>query len=190
MATLSVKFSFRKPAPADVVNVQTDINDSMDKIDLALGEKRRYRKTDGDMALANNVTNPVTGAGTTTADLALKAVVGDWVEASLSGQFQNQGFVGLLDVWSRLAGTPVNSWGGNNWAAPVAGHQGVPGWRGEASAFTDISGSVIRQIVAGDIDATGLVTMTPYGNGLGGPKYISATAAIPFTWHVINHGQP
>lgn len=190
MATLTTKFALRKPGGADFVSPSLDIGDNMDKIDAALGEKRRYRKTDGAMTLVNNMTNPITGAGTTTADLVFKAVVGDWVEVGINGLWGSEAFFAYLDVWSRVAGTPINSWGGNLWSAPTAGHQGLVGWRGEPSLGHALSGTAVKQIVAGDIDGTGNVTVTPYGSGSGGARTIFAGATVPFMWHAINHGQP
>lgn len=189
MASTSPKLLLRKPAGTDTVNVVSDLSDNFDKIDLASGEKRRYRKADGNMSLANNVTNPITGAGTTLAELTLKAVVNDWIEVGINALWGGEAFQGYIDVWTKIAGTPVNSWGGNLWSAPTAGHQGLVGWRGEASVTSCLSGTAIRQVVAGDIDGSGQVTAGPYGSGGGGVKTIYAVSTIPFLWHMINHGQ-
>lgn len=189
MATTTTKILLRKPAGADNVNVALDISGNMDLLDARLGAKVQYRRTTGNMPIS--VLNPITGAGTTTGDLILKAVVGDWIEVSANGLWDNQAFTGYLDVWSRLAGTPVNSWGGNNWTVPISGHQGIPGWRGEISSYSQISGSIIRQIVAGDLDGSSNVTLTPYATtGSASVKNIFSSVAVLFEWHAINHGNP
>lgn len=189
MPTTTPKISLRKPAGADLVNVTFDIGDNMDKIDARLGEKKQYRRTVGSMA-QTTAGNPITGAGTTTADLILKAVVGDWIEVGCSGIWDNTAGAGYLDIWSRLAGVAVNSWGGNSIAAPVAGHQGVIAWYGLQAVYTPFGGTVIRQVAAGDIDGSGNVTLTPFGVTSAGVKTISGTPATPFVWHAINHGNP
>ncbi len=139
MASNTPKVGLRKPAGADAVSVVFDIGDNMDKIDARLGDKKQYRRTAGNLTIGT-VSNPITGAGTTTADLVLKAVVGDWIEVGFNGLWNNEAGVSYLDVWSRVAGAPVNSWAGNNATAPIAGHQGAPGWWGLGSVLTPFGG--------------------------------------------------
>lgn len=191
MASNTTKIALRKPAGTDAVNVTFDIADNMDKIDARLGDKKRYFKTDGNLVVtATTAAVPLGGAGSTLTLLTVKAVVGDWVGVEVQGLWDTTAIAGYMDAWSFVAGACVNSWSGNSVAVPVSGHSGMPGWVGQISVVSPPAGGTIKQVVAGDLDASGFLNIVLSGFVSSGSKFLYGTAAIPFMYHIINHGNP
>lgn len=91
-----------------------------------------------------------------TLDIVIAAVTGDWIEVGVSGFWFNGATNGYLDACSVVAGAPVNMWGSN--AAPDNNFRGVSAWTGVASREDAIGGSVIREVLAGDLSG-GNVTL-------------------------------
>lgn len=184
MATSTTKLGLRKPAGADLVNVNTDISANMDLIDGATGPKGRARYVSGNLAL-----NSVSWASSGLGDIVLKAVVGDWVEISLCGLWSTEVNTGYLDVASIIAAAIV---AGSGWGSPAIAvtNYGVAGAAGIASVVGHCNGTVMRQIVAGDLDVSSNVTCRVIFRTLGGIKTLYGTVDIPFVWSAKNLGQP
>jgi hypothetical protein len=119
-------------------------------------------------------------------DLVLTAKTDDWVEVGISSLWLNEAVQGDLDAVSIVSGVPVNSWAADG---PVdADHQGVIAWVGVTSAFTTFGGSMMKQLVAGDVDG-GLVTIRfRTRTNIAGDKTIFADGNTPLTVWARNHG--
>lgn len=187
MATSTTKVGLRKPALADLVNVTTDISNNMDLIDARIGSKVMVRYTGGNFTI---IATAWANLPVAVPDLAaIKCNVGDYVEIGASGLWNNDAQVGQLDMVSVVAGVPVNAWGqngpeNNTWA-------GIMSWYGIASAIRPVSGGMIKQVVAGDLDASSNLTLRLRGFvSAAAGKSMFATVGVPFVYWAINHGNP
>ncbi len=112
MATTTTNYVLRKPAAADVVNVTTDISDSMDTIDsnlkrvddaaTAAPRCRVHQIAGSTTALANNAWTPVTWAGAghedyDTANIHDGAANTDRLTIPSNGSYQVSG-KGAIDI--------------------------------------------------------------------------------------------
>ena len=192
MASSTKKIGLRKPSGSDTVNVQFDISDNMEMVDGALGEKKMVRRTTGVLPIGGTAWRKLPTAGETSLDLILKANAGDWVEVSLNGLWSNETPIAALDVCSNpVAGTAVSSWAQKG-GAPVAANLGAMCWYAHSgSVLINISGSVLKQVVVEDLDANGLLRVSPWGrSGSSATRNIFGQAELPFEFWAINHGQP
>lgn len=198
MASLTPKFSFRKPDGADAVNVTIDINETLDKIDKLYGGKALVKRTTTDMIVPHTGYSlgsfwsqlPVgTFVGRDDLDLRVKAVSGDWIEVGVSGLWDAQACDGYLDAIVKDANL---SFGGMS--NPLGGgatvSQGVLAWRGEPGRHSPIGGSVLKQLISSDIDGGGYVNVILIArvNSTSIRRNIWSNANIPFIWFLINHG--
>ena len=192
MASLSKKIGLRKPSISDTVSVDFDISDNMEKIDGALGEKKMVRRVTGLLPITGTAWRKLPTAADTSLDLILKANAGDWIEVAMSGLWSNETPIGALDVCSNpVAGTAVNSWAQKG-GVPVAANLGATCWYAHSgSVLINISGSLLKQVVAEDLDANGLLRVSPWGrSGSSGTRNIFGQTELPFEFWAINHGQP
>lgn len=150
--------------------------------DLGAPLHTKRKRTSGDLTLAVQTWSDVDNAQ----DITLKAKVGDWVEVGMSGAWSDNPVAACLDIVSVVSGLPVNSWA--NDAAPDNSHQGVLAWFGLASAIGPFGGSLVKQIVAGDLSG-GNVVLRIRGRTTGlGTKTLFSSAVNPLHFWARNLG--
>lgn len=184
MATSTTKLGLRKPDAADLVNVVTDLDANFQLIDNAAGATAFYVKTTGNYVFA--ITAWTLFDPSHVSDLVVKAAIGDWVEVKASGTWSNEANAAVLDVQSYVTGAPINPWG----TAKSGTDIGIPSWQGVSGVITPFHGSMIKQIVAGDLDVAGNLNLKLYIRVSGSNKTLFAVADQPFKWWVKNLGQP
>lgn len=111
------------------------------------------------------------------------AVAGDWVEVGIIGVWGTEAVTGHLDVVSMVAGSPAKSWGSNGNVDPTGA--GVRGWTGSNASTTvpaTITGTVIKQLEAADIDSGSVTIRLRYRTGTAASKTLFATAANLLTF--------
>lgn len=142
-----------------------------------------------DRTAGNLTLNSLTWADVDNAlDLTLAAVVGDWIEVSLSGFWNNEAVVARMDAVSVVAGSPVNSWADQ--AAPDNTHFGVGGWFGPSGQQGNIGGSIIKQVVSGDLSGGNVTLRLRYRTSTAANKTLFAAAITPLTFWARNLRQP
>lgn len=121
---------------------------------------KRVAYTGGNFSLTATA---ITAVHATALDIVLAAQVGDQIEYGISALYGNEAQFAGFDVYTVIAGAPVNSLG-PGLSASLAAATGVSGWYMTAPAsFDRLSGSVVGPaLVAGDIDAKGEVTLRLY----------------------------
>ena len=151
--------------------------------------------SDGKVALAKvtagNLTHALSSWGDLDNNLDLTipgtSYVGDLVEVGLSARISNEAVEVYLDVAS-LDGVPaeVNYWGADG--AESGTHAGVLAWSGPASAISTVGGSVMREIVSGDLQSGVLTLRFRVRCASASTKTINATTDIPLHVWAKNHG--
>jgi len=135
----------------------------------------------------NSVTFVAVDTGT---DVTLTGcLIGDWIEVGLSAFVSNEAVGLALDTRTMISGSPVNSVGMavGGAALPTAG---ILAWQAPASVNTAVGGSVIYQLVAGDITATGTVLLRLYAKtATAVNKVIVTDSNDPMTHWARNHGR-
>lgn len=198
MAGLTNKFLFRKPAGTDAVNVDLDINESMDKIDKLYGGKAMVKYTTGNIEIPHPAQSagaywtqlPVGGqAGMNDLDLRVKAIAGDYIEVGVNGLWDAQTPEGYMDCMVKNTATTFSGLA-TPFPSPGSVGQGIVGWRGESTRHIPISGSVFKQLVSGDLDGSGYVNIIFLARSSSTTvrKKIWANAGLPFQVFLINHG--
>lgn len=127
-----------------------------------------------------------------TLDLVLEAQVGDVIECGISAYWppSTVAYYGTLDVQAVQSGIYWSS------ETTTADAGGVPAWQSSStptgsSVSSSARGSVMRQIVASDIDANGRVTMRPMGFlSAAGSRALTVSTATRFHFWVKNLGPP
>lgn len=129
-------------------------------------------RTAGDLSLTSTAIADID----TGLDLVLPAVAGDVIEYGISGLLDVAAQEVAFEVFTVVAGAPVNSFG-PGLASPKLG---VSGWyAGTDGAYHDVTGSTSRTLVAGDISA-GTVTMRlRYVKASATARTLYANANIP-----------
>lgn len=132
-------------------------------------------RTSGDLTL-----NSTSWADVDTGlDLDLLAEAGDVIKAGVSALMGSEAVEARLDVATIVSAAVVNTFGGT---------AGVPGWVGPSGALTPIGGSVMYELVSGDID-TGVVTLRlRYQTSTATNKTLEAGTDYPLMWWVRNLG--
>lgn len=134
------------------------------------GKVARAQRTAGNVALNSN------GAWTaidTALDLTLTGLTaGQWVEVGIIGRWSTEGVAAGLDFFSMVSGSPVNAWIGTSrggWGAP------------SAAQSISATGSVVKQLVSGDLSA-GSLTLRLFGQtGSAAVKTLVATTTEALT---------
>lgn len=141
-----------------------------------------YLRTAGSLTITSATWADLPTIGTTW-DATLEAQVGDVLEPSISGMWNDEAYEGHLDVFSIVSAAPVNSYSG---AATTAG---AAAWWGRASNVFKVSGSILYVVQAGDIDANGQVTSRLRAKlNSAGSKTLIATTGLPLHFHIKNLG--
>lgn len=149
-----------------------------------IGASAKATRTAGDLTL-----NSTTWANVDTGlDLVIPAVVGDWIEVSVSGVFSTEVVNARLDAVSMVAGSPVNSWADD--AAPDNTHNGVGAWAGFSGFACAVGGSIIRQVAAGDLSGGNVTLRLRYRTVTALNKTLFASAINPLSFMAHNRRQP
>lgn len=93
-------------------------------------------------------------------DLIIPGVsyAGDVVEVSMNSRWQGESVNGFLDVASlNNSDVEVNYWG--NGGSESGTHEGVQGWVGENAVIAGVQGSVMKELVSGDLRTGGEVKL-------------------------------
>lgn len=125
------------------------------------------------------------GPGAGGFDLILPAQAGDVIEYSVNGMWANEAVASRMDIATIVAAAIANSFSGQSLASATFG---IQGWSAQASAFSPITGSAWRTLVAGDVSG-GLVTLRPYVRvDSAVTKTFLRASANPFFARAINLG--
>lgn len=131
-----------------------------------LGRRHKYKTFNG--GGSNKTLNSTNWASldalapATTTDVILDAEVGDTLVANFNGVLGNQTPDAYFDVCTIIAAARVNSFAKKGAVQAAPGVAGVPAWYVTGSVFGKPSGAVMYEVVAGDLDANGLVTCRIY----------------------------
>ena len=126
---------------------------------------------------SGNVTcNSTTWANVDTAtDLTLTASTGQWLEIGLSSFWTNNAVTGNLTVVTLVGGSPVNDT--STGAAPDNTTAGVGAWRGGTGDFAPIGGSILYQLVSGDLSGDTVTLRLRYRTQTAANKTLGADSA-------------
>lgn len=172
------------------LDAQGAINALAAAVDAASGsgttglvDKAVVRRTAGSVTLNSTAwANVDTGM-----DLVLTASSGDYVEVTLCGFLDQTGATYVrFDVASIVSAAVVNTWSENG--AEHASSEGVPGWTGIASAFTPISGTTGRVLVAGDISAATVTLRLRYRTDSAVNRILNAAVRNQLVFMARNYG--
>lgn len=142
------------------------------------------RRTAGDVT-----TSVTTWANVDTGmDLVLEAQVGDVIEASVSGLWNNDARAGYLDVATVVSGSPVNSFANAGAATSSPPFNGMCAWRGDTSLYTPIGGPAHYTIVAGDLSSGQVTLRLRMASGAAAAKTIFAGTSFALEFSVSNLG--
>ncbi len=121
-------------------------------------------------------------------DLTLTAVSGDVIEVGLSLVATSTTAVSInFDVVTIVSAAPVNSIASG--ATPSDSNDGVSGWRVPGSVHSNVSGSILYALQAGDISG-GTVTLQVRDRPASSTnRVVDATAARPIHFWAKNLGQ-
>lgn len=148
------------------------------------GASARAVRTSGDLSL-----NSTTWADADTGlDLVIAAVTGDWVEVGLSAVIGAAVVTLALDAVSVVAGSPVNNWSKDG--AEGAAELGVQGWLGFSGAFSNATGSVIKQMAAGDLSGGNVTIRLRFRTTAAVAKAMNANTNQPLIFWAHNLKQP
>lgn len=128
-----------------------------------------------------------------------KVAVGDWIQITLNGLWNNSPSTGEFCVATSFNSgpgpVPINSFG-SACALGTVGGNGISSCRGEANQFSKLSAKVLKQVVVGDlVDGVGVVN--PAGTNVFfvalmktvGYKFIFTIPGAPFIASAVNLGQ-
>lgn len=149
-----------------------------------IGASARALRTAGDLTL-----NSTTWADVDTGlDLVIAAVAGDWVEVGLSAA-TGTGLVAVgFDAVSLVSAAPVNNWSKD--AAEGATEFGVQAWIAFSGVGSSQSGTVIKQIAAGDLSGGTVTIRLRYRSSAAVNKVLAASANQPLLFFAHNRRQP
>lgn len=122
----------------------------------------------------------------TALDLAVPAVAGDTLVASISGFFGSDPVNAYLDAVTLVAGSPLNSFARAAAVEASPGTLGVSGWIAAASAFSTVGPPIPYTVVAGDV-VSGVVTVRfRYATGAASNRTLRATSSQPLAVFLQN----
>ncbi len=119
------------------------------------------------------------GAGMSTAmyDLTLAAVSGQWIEVGFLGFWSSEAVTAYMDAGTLVSSSIVHSVTTGN----ATDNTLTPGgWEGVASRADQLSGSVIYQLVSGDVSGGNVVLRPIFRTGSSANKTLKGTAIAPF----------
>lgn len=142
---------------------------------------KRVTYTGGDISLTSTAIADVVAGGVL--DIVLAAAVGDDIEFDISAFLGNQGQFTGFDVYTIVAGSPVNAFG-PGLTASLATATGVPGWyHANEASFRPITGSIVRTLVAGDISGGTVTCRLRYAKTTATSRTLSANSVRPlYVW--------
>jgi hypothetical protein len=116
----------------------------------------------------------------TSFNLVITPQVGDWIEVSLSGRWNNEASWGLLDVATIVSGSPITylSTGTGTGAS-----DGVQAWLGIGGSFSSVGGTILYRVQSADLAADGTLGLRLLAKSLSGTsRSINAGANDPLTF--------
>lgn len=117
----------------------------------AAAAKAPAASTTGASAAARRTSGSLTPASTSWAnldtglDLVIAATAGQWIEVGLSGNWSSEATSGCIGANTVDGGNSITG------TAEASTTEGVQAWRGSNAAVSPIGGSVLYQVVSGDI---------------------------------------
>jgi hypothetical protein len=135
------------------------------------------RRTAGSLTLnSTSETNVDTGL-----DLTLAAATGDIVTVHANALWGNTAVIGMVDVATIVAGSPVNYFG----VGLASTNQGLIGWSHQQAAYEPWGGGATYVLQAGDISGGNVVLRLRYKTASAANLTLFATTAIAFQWSAI-----
>lgn len=144
-----------------------------------------------DFEMAKRTSGNVTCNSTTWAnfdtglDLVLSASTGDTIEVGISGWWSNESVYCGLDVATIVSAAPVNYVSGGAGGATTFG---VMAWIGTDGVQPPVGGSVLYELVSGDISGGTVTLRIRYRTSAGSNKVMRANIDNPFHWFAKNLG--
>lgn len=117
-------------------------------------------------------------------DIVLSAKAGDYIEVGTSLFWSSENVAAYLDVVTVVSDAPVNSFGHDG--APPASGTGIIGIT--AAVSVGRCGSVLRKLVAGDIENGTVRLRWRYKTGTAANKGILGNSDVPIVVWARNHG--
>ena len=122
-------------------------------------------------------------------DLTLEASVGDVVEISLSGYWQNSSAEKFIDCVTVVNGSAVNSLGHlTAVSSRSATAQGIVAYKASPGVFQPASGSYFYKLKSDDVSNGSAVLRLQARLNSSVGSFFYATADYPFVWSACNHG--
>lgn len=144
--------------------------------DVATGRLQFKTRTSGDVVMNATVFTAVDSA----LDLAVTAQAGDVISYGHSGFLSNETINTGFNVWTMNGGTQVN---------PLSvGSEGIGALFHVGPAFSESSGTVLYQVLAGDVFSGKVTLRLFYKANVAGNKSLRANTGLPFHLWAFNHG--
>lgn len=154
---------------------------SYPRFQLARSHKH-FTRSVGNLTLNSSTWADLPTIGTTW-DAVLSAQVGDTIEAGVSGVLGAENVQIHFDVATIVAGVVTNYFGSG-----TVSNAGVCAWLAEAVQTTNIGGSAMRTLVAGDISAGTVTLRLRYRGSAATSRTLYASADLFFQFFVKNLG--
>lgn len=143
-----------------------------------------FNRSSGSLTLNSTTWANLPTIGTTW-DVTLPAQIGDVIEVGVSGVWNNENVIGILDVATIVSSSVVNYFS----TAGSATGSGVESWVGDALlAYVRIGGSFWYTLVSGDISSGTVTLRLRYRTGSASDKTLFATADNPLQFRAKNLG--
>lgn len=167
--------------------VTADVPYSVNTVDNPDTDVPRTRKAATRFVGGNIVVSNTTWAALSpTLDLTVQAAVGDWVEFSVLGQWGATGPWALLDAATMVSGGIVHYL---STGTSTAASAGIVAWRGVNDTVVAFGGTAQYQVQAGDLDASGNLTIRLFVNLLyAGSRTLYSNSNEPFLCSLRNSG--
>jgi hypothetical protein len=141
-----------------------------------------FHRSAGNLTLASSTWADLPTIGTTW-DAVLAAQGGDTIEAGISGVLGSENVQMHFDACTVVAGTVVNYF-----ASGTASGAGTLAWLGEGAHTTNIGGSAMRTLVAGDLSAGTVTLRLRYRGSSATSRTLYASSDLWFHFWVKNIG--
>lgn len=158
-----------------------------DKNEVNAGDVTRTLDQASARRIAGNVALTTTPAAVDTAlDLTLSGChVGDLIEYTVRGVWNNEGSSAKLDVVTMVGTTPTTSFASRGAVPSAAASAGL--FYGQINVYSALTGVGHYTLTAGDI-SDGSVTLRLYGWGTTATKSILANTEYPLDVYAVNKG--
>lgn len=144
--------------------------------DVASGRLKFKGRTSGDVVMNATVYTAVD----TALDLVITAEAGDVIEYAHSGFLSNENLNTSFNVWTMNGATQVNPFS--------SGADGIAALFHVGPSFSESSGSVMLQLLAGDVFAGKVTLRLFYKQNGAGNKSLRANTSLPFQLRAVNYG--